>query len=160
MSRAEVEAHYKIGRRIEAEERCLEEADVVFCSTDEEVYQQWAAYQGFAAGALAPAGRRKAAGAAAAGPSFVVIPPGLDFSRVAMPPAAEGEPPPERDAEPPFWRHISRFLCAASMFGPGIARIHHQRSHAAAAPVAAAPPAPPMLPLGLRSLTSHNRPLN
>ena len=40
MSRAEVEMQYRIGRRIEAEERALDYADAVICSTEQEVLQQ------------------------------------------------------------------------------------------------------------------------
>jgi hypothetical protein len=47
MSVAEVEAAYKIGRRIEAEERALDAASVVFTSTQEEVAKQWGTYDGW-----------------------------------------------------------------------------------------------------------------
>ena len=41
MTAAEVDETYKIGRRIEAEERCLDSALMVFTSTRQEVEQQW-----------------------------------------------------------------------------------------------------------------------
>lgn len=46
MSRAEIEAGYKIGRRIEAEERALDAALLVFTSTQQEVKDQWGLYDG------------------------------------------------------------------------------------------------------------------
>ena len=41
MTAAEVDETYKIGRRIEAEERCLDNAMLVFTSTRQEVDEQW-----------------------------------------------------------------------------------------------------------------------
>lgn len=41
MARAEIEEAYAIGRRIEAEERCLDNAMLVFTSTRQEVDEQW-----------------------------------------------------------------------------------------------------------------------
>ncbi len=46
MTAAEVEATYRIARRIEAEERALDAASVVFTSTQQEVAEQWGAYDG------------------------------------------------------------------------------------------------------------------
>lgn len=42
-------------------------------------------------------------------PRMVVIPPGVDFTRV-RPVPDEDAPPPEGPDEPPFWAQISRFL--------------------------------------------------
>lgn len=41
MTRGEIEEAYAIGRRIEAEERCLDTAVMVFTSTRQEVDEQW-----------------------------------------------------------------------------------------------------------------------
>ena len=41
MTRAEIEQSYAIGRRIEAEERCLDNAMMVFTSTQQEIDEQW-----------------------------------------------------------------------------------------------------------------------
>lgn len=46
MSRAEIEAGYAISRRIEAEERALDAALLVFTSTQQEVKDQWGLYDG------------------------------------------------------------------------------------------------------------------
>lgn len=47
MTRAEIEATYSIGRRIEAEECCLDAAAMVFTSTQQEVDEQWGLYDGY-----------------------------------------------------------------------------------------------------------------
>jgi sucrose-phosphate synthase len=46
MSRQEIESVYAISRRIEAEERSLDAALVVFTSTQQEVRDQWGLYDG------------------------------------------------------------------------------------------------------------------
>lgn len=46
MSRAEIESGYAISRRIEAEERALDAALLVFTSTQQEVKDQWGLYDG------------------------------------------------------------------------------------------------------------------
>lgn len=44
----EIEKTYKISRRIEAEERGLDSAMMVFTSTQQEIDQQWGLYEGCA----------------------------------------------------------------------------------------------------------------
>lgn len=46
ISRSEIEKTYKISRRIEAEERGLDSAMMVFTSTQQEIDQQWGLYDG------------------------------------------------------------------------------------------------------------------
>jgi sucrose-phosphate synthase len=46
MSRSEIEAGYRIARRIEAEERALDAAVLVFTSTQQEIKDQWGLYDG------------------------------------------------------------------------------------------------------------------
>lgn len=41
LTRSETESQYRIGRRIEAEERALDGADVIFTSTVQEIDSQW-----------------------------------------------------------------------------------------------------------------------
>jgi len=60
MSRREIEATYRIGRRIEAEERALDAASLVVTSTRQEIVDQWGLYDGRVA-----AGRRRSAAFAA-----------------------------------------------------------------------------------------------
>ena len=85
MTKTEVEATYRISRRIEAEERCLEAAVTVFTSTQQEVDDQWGLYHGYSAKLAAVLGARPRPGRHMA--RMAVIPPGLDFSslKVALP---------------------------------------------------------------------------
>jgi len=106
MTRSETEAQYRIGRRIEAEERCLDSADVIFTSTREEILKQWSLYDGYSeslANALLVS--QRATGRHM--PRMVLCPPGLDFSWVRC---FDPESPPSSDDEPPIWRELSRFL--------------------------------------------------
>ena len=41
MTRTEIESTYAISRRIEAEERCMDTAFMVFTSTKQEIDEQW-----------------------------------------------------------------------------------------------------------------------
>ena len=45
VNRKEIEMTYKISRRIEAEERALENAMMVFTSTQQEIDEQWGLYE-------------------------------------------------------------------------------------------------------------------
>ncbi|WIA29535.1 hypothetical protein OEZ86_012033 [Tetradesmus obliquus] len=86
MSRAEIEASYAIGRRIEGEERALDAALLVFTSTQQEVKDQWGLYDGYNADlerVVRTRGRR-----GRHFPIMRVIPPGLDFSnlKISAPP--------------------------------------------------------------------------
>lgn len=47
MSREEINTTYKIMRRIEAEELCLDVSEVVITSTKQEIEEQWRLYDGF-----------------------------------------------------------------------------------------------------------------
>ena len=47
VSKAEIESTYKITRRIEAEERSLEGAMMVFTSTQQEIDEQWGLYDAY-----------------------------------------------------------------------------------------------------------------
>ncbi|KAF6252365.1 hypothetical protein COO60DRAFT_1287118 [Scenedesmus sp. NREL 46B-D3] len=86
MSRAEIEATYAIGRRVEGEERALDAALLVFTSTQQEVKDQWGLYDGYNADlerVVRTRGRR-----GRHFPIMRVIPPGLDFSnlKISAPP--------------------------------------------------------------------------
>ena len=85
MNKAEVEATYRISRRVEAEERCLEAAVTVFTSTQQEVDDQWGLYHAYSAKVAAVLAARPRPGRHM--PAMAVIPPGLDFSalKVALP---------------------------------------------------------------------------
>lgn len=97
-----VEKTYNISRRIEGEERALDEAIMVLTSTQQEINQQWGLYNGYDKKLEDVCQRRK-------GPYHVpamrVIPPGLDFTNLG---AKEGEIDVSED--PPFWEQVFRFL--------------------------------------------------
>jgi len=78
MTRAEVEASYRISRRIEAEERALESAVMVLTSTRQEVDDQWGLYHAYNQKLAAVLAARPRPGRSM--PAMTVIPPGLDFS--------------------------------------------------------------------------------
>jgi len=46
-TRDEINATYKIMRRIEAEELCLDASEIIITSTRQEIEQQWGLYDGF-----------------------------------------------------------------------------------------------------------------
>jgi sucrose-phosphate synthase len=80
MTRAEMEETYCIGRRIEAEERCMDAASLIFTSTQQEVEAQWGLYQGFDPELARVLRTRRSLGRHM--PAMVVSPPGLDFSNL------------------------------------------------------------------------------
>lgn len=85
MTRTEIEEAYAISRRIEAEERCLDNALMVFTSTKQEVDEQWGLYDGYKPQLSRVLRFHRTLGRHM--PSMKVIPPGLDFSnlKVSMP---------------------------------------------------------------------------
>ncbi len=84
MSRERIQRLYRIDRRIEAEERVLEHASFVVCSTRQEAEIQWGAYEN------------------AYHTRLVVDPPGVDLSRFS---------PPRRGApRPPIQGELDRFF--------------------------------------------------
>eukprot|EP00884_Botryococcus_braunii_P004374 jgi/Botrbrau1/13938/Bobra.0193s0005.1 len=82
MTRKEIEETYKISRRIEAEERALETAVMVFTSTFQEVLDQWGLYDGYDRELEAVLRNRRRTGRHM--PYMNVIPPGLDFSNLKV----------------------------------------------------------------------------
>ncbi|PSC69593.1 Sucrose-phosphate synthase [Micractinium conductrix] len=85
MTRREIEDLYAIGRRIEAEERCLDNALMVFTSTRQEIEEQWGLYDGYSPQLSRVLRFHRTYGRHM--PVMKVIPPGLDFSnlKVSMP---------------------------------------------------------------------------
>ncbi|KAI3435641.1 hypothetical protein D9Q98_001699 [Chlorella vulgaris] len=85
MTRSEIESAYAISRRIEAEERCLDNAMLVFTSTRQEVDEQWGLYDGYSPQLSRVLRFHRSFGRHM--PNMKVIPPGLDFSslKVTMP---------------------------------------------------------------------------
>ncbi|KDD73052.1 hypothetical protein H632_c2586p0, partial [Helicosporidium sp. ATCC 50920] len=82
MTRAQMEEAYTISRRIEAEERCLDAASIVFTSTQQEVDEQWGLYDGYQPQLARVLHFRRALGRHM--PHLCVLPPGLDFSSLKV----------------------------------------------------------------------------
>ncbi|KAI8473309.1 MAG: hypothetical protein J3K34DRAFT_519144 [Monoraphidium minutum] len=121
MTRREIEATYAMSRRIEAEERSLDAALMVFTSTQQEVKDQWGLYDGYD-----PALERIIRGRPRRGrhfPVMHVIPPGLDFSNLKIDFSNL-----KVDCPPDPWEQLA------------------QAQHAAAAAAAASPPPPALAP--------------
>jgi sucrose-phosphate synthase len=84
MTPERIEKRYNMRRRISAEERVLEAADLVVASTTQEVEEQWGEYE-----SVRPS-------------KMMVIPPGVDLGRF--------RPPRRGDRRPPVADEVDRFL--------------------------------------------------
>ncbi|KAF5479359.1 hypothetical protein F2P56_000191 [Juglans regia] len=122
-SREDINATYKIMRRIEGEELGLDAADMVVTSTRQEIEEQWGLYDGFDLKLERKLRIRKRRGVSCYGrhmPRMAVIPPGMDFSYVTTQDSVEGDGDlksligPERSQTkrnlPPIWSEIMRFF--------------------------------------------------
>ncbi|CAA7404720.1 unnamed protein product [Spirodela intermedia] len=123
-SMEDINATYKIMRRIEAEELSLDAAELVITSTKQEIEQQWGLYDGFDVKLEKVLRARSRRGVSCHGrymPRMVVIWPGMDFSSVT---AQEDASEPDGEAGtasavsegsspralPPIWSEVIRFL--------------------------------------------------
>ncbi|KAG1363434.1 sucrose-phosphate synthase [Cocos nucifera] len=122
-SKEDINATYKIMRRIEAEELSLDAAELVITSTRQEIDEQWGLYDGFDVKLERVLRARARRGVNCHGrfmPRMVVIPPGMDFSNVVVQEdttdadgdlkeliGSEGTSP---RAVPPIWAEVMRFL--------------------------------------------------
>ncbi|KAJ3678294.1 hypothetical protein LUZ60_002097 [Juncus effusus] len=116
MSKEDINSTYKIMRRIEAEELSLDAAELVITSTRQEIDEQWGLYDGFDVKLERVLRARARRGVSCHGrymPRMVVIPPGMDFSNVAVP---DDEDSDLRDiigsprSNPPIWSEVLRFF--------------------------------------------------
>jgi len=82
MTRTEIETTYAISRRIEAEERSLDVASLVFTSTQQEIEEQWGLYDGYNPTLARILRFRRSVGRHM--PFMKVSPPGLDFSNLKV----------------------------------------------------------------------------
>ncbi|BBN04205.1 sucrose-phosphate synthase [Marchantia polymorpha subsp. ruderalis] len=124
-----INATYKIMRRIEAEELSLDTAELVITSTRQEIEEQWGLYDGFnvkTERALRIRARRNISCHGRYMPRMVVIPPGMDFSNVVVQDAgdvvddvdslafsnSDGSvtTPVSPRSDPPIWSEIMRFF--------------------------------------------------
>ncbi|KAK8933954.1 Sucrose-phosphate synthase [Platanthera zijinensis] len=86
-SKADINATYRIMRRIEAEELSLDAAELVITSTKQEIEEQWGLYDGFDVKLERVLRARVRRGVNCHGrymPRMAVIPPGMDFSNVVV----------------------------------------------------------------------------
>jgi sucrose-phosphate synthase len=94
MARVDIERKYNISRRIEAEERVLDNAAIIFSSTSQEITDQWGMYHGVNLELENVPGVRHF-------PKMVTITPGIDFTKINKDILQE---------EPRIWSDIFRFL--------------------------------------------------
>ncbi|XP_057957512.1 probable sucrose-phosphate synthase 1 [Malania oleifera] len=117
-SKEEINATYKIMRRIEAEELSLDASEVVITSTRQEIEEQWRLYDGFD-----PILERKLRARIKRNvnchgrfmPRMVIIPPGMEFHHIVphdgdMDGETEGNEDNPVSPDPPIWPEIMRFF--------------------------------------------------
>ncbi|KAG2578040.1 hypothetical protein PVAP13_6NG190500 [Panicum virgatum] len=116
-TRDEINATYKIMRRIEAEELCLDASEIIITSTRQEIEQQWGLYDGFDLTMARKLRARIKRGVSCFGrymPRMIAIPPGMEFSHIAPHDVdLDGEAGNEDDSaspDPPIWADIMRFF--------------------------------------------------
>ncbi|KAJ7297225.1 hypothetical protein O6H91_21G000300 [Diphasiastrum complanatum] len=129
-SKEDINATYRIMRRIEAEELSLDAAELVITSTRQEINEQWGLYDGFDVKLERVLRARAKNNLSCNGrfmPRMVVIPPGMDFSNVIVQDGGdllEGDAeaiaftgsdgttvtPMSPRADPAIWSEIMRFF--------------------------------------------------
>ncbi|WVZ93615.1 hypothetical protein U9M48_039580 [Paspalum notatum var. saurae] len=116
-TREEINATYKIMRRIEAEELCLDASEIIITSTRQEIEQQWGLYDGFDLTMARKLRARLKRGVSCFGrymPRMIAIPPGMEFSHIAPHDVdldgEEGNEDVSGLPDPPIWADIMRFL--------------------------------------------------
>ncbi|KAG8636344.1 hypothetical protein MANES_16G123800v8 [Manihot esculenta] len=118
-SREEINATYKIMRRIEAEELTLDASEIIITSTRQEIEEQWRLYDGFDPVLERKLRARIKRGVSCHGrfmPRMIVIPPGMEFHHI-IPHDADMDGEDEEKFEdspaapdPPIWSEIMRFF--------------------------------------------------
>eukprot|EP00253_Pinus_taeda_P014286 PITA_14286 len=114
----EINATYKIMRRIEAEELSLDASELIITSTRQEIEEQWGLYDGFDVKldrVLRARAKRNVSGHGRYMPRMVVIPPGMEFNVVEHENFdTDGDIDVNGDAsappDPPIWAEIMRFF--------------------------------------------------
>nr|AAC60545.2 sucrose-phosphate synthase [Spinacia oleracea] len=118
LSREEVDATYKIMRRIEAEELCLDASEIVITSTRQEIEEQWQLYHGFDLVLERKLRARMRRGVSCHGrfmPRMAKIPPGMEFNHIApedadMDTDIDGHKESNANPDPVIWSEIMRFF--------------------------------------------------
>lgn len=110
----EINSNYKIMRRIEAEELCLDASEIVITSTKQEIEEQWNLYDGFDPVLERKLRARMKRGVSCLGrfmPRMVVIPPGMEFHHIVPHDVdADGDDEDPQSPDPPIWSEIMRFF--------------------------------------------------
>ncbi|XP_057510937.1 probable sucrose-phosphate synthase 1 isoform X1 [Actinidia eriantha] len=117
-SKEEINATYRIMRRIEAEEISLDASEVVITSTRQEIEEQWRLYDGFdpiIERKLRARIKRNVSCHGRFMPRMVVIPPGMEFHHIVphdsdMDRETEGNEDNPATPDPPIWSEIMRFF--------------------------------------------------
>ncbi|KAJ0984332.1 hypothetical protein J5N97_002688 [Dioscorea zingiberensis] len=117
-TREEINATYKIMRRIEAEELALDSSDIVVTSTKQEIEEQWQLYDGFDVILERKLRARIKRGVSCHGrfmPRMAAIPPGMEFHHIVVPDAdmdddVEGNEESPTTPDSPIWFEIMRFF--------------------------------------------------
>ncbi|XP_006659287.1 probable sucrose-phosphate synthase 4 [Oryza brachyantha] len=116
-TRDEINTIYKITRRIEAEELCLDASEIIITSTRQEIEQQWGLYDGFDLTMARKLRARIKRGVSCYGrymPRMAAIPPGMEFSHIVPHDVdLDGEEANEDGSgspDPPIWADIMRFF--------------------------------------------------
>ncbi|KAA8535166.1 hypothetical protein F0562_030169 [Nyssa sinensis] len=118
LSRDEINATYKIMRRIEAEELSLDASEIIITSTRQEIEEQWRLYDGFdpiLERKLRARIKRNVSCYGRFMPRMVVIPPGMEFHHIVphdgdMDVETEGNEDHPASQDPPIWPEIMRFF--------------------------------------------------
>ncbi|GAB4854604.1 putative protein serine/threonine kinase [Ancistrocladus abbreviatus] len=118
LSREEIDTTYKIMRRIEAEELCLDASEIIITSTRQEIEEQWRLYDGFDPVIERKLRVRMKRGVSCHGrfmPRMTVIPPGMEFHHIVphdgdMDAELEGHEDHNATTDPPIWSEIMRFF--------------------------------------------------
>ncbi|KAK4759937.1 hypothetical protein SAY87_023068 [Trapa incisa] len=118
LSRDEINATYKIMRRIEAEELSLDASEIVITSTRQEIDEQWRLYDGFDPILERKIRARIKRNVSCYGrfmPRMVIIPPGMEFHHIIphdgdMDGDADGNEDIPTVPDPPIWSEIMRFF--------------------------------------------------
>uniref|UniRef100_A0A0E0EK36 sucrose-phosphate synthase n=1 Tax=Oryza meridionalis TaxID=40149 RepID=A0A0E0EK36_9ORYZ len=116
-TRDEINTIYKIMRRIEAEELCLDASEIIITSTRQEIEQQWGLYDGFDLTMARKLRARIKRGVSCYGrymPRMIAVPPGMEFSHIVPHDVdQDGEEANEDGSgstDPPIWADIMRFF--------------------------------------------------
>ncbi|KAK6941704.1 Sucrose phosphatase-like domain [Dillenia turbinata] len=117
-SRDEINTTYKIMRRIEAEELCVDASEIIITSTGQEIEEQWRMYDGFDPKLERKLRARIKRNVTCHGrfmPRMLIIPPGMEFHHIVphdgdIDGETEGNEDHPPSPDPPIWSEVMRFF--------------------------------------------------